>query len=1424
MYTTSSKFQLSRAVMLLLVMFCSLGAWANSPYNHSGEGTKDSPYLISSVQDWTNFCLLVKAFQVSADYASKYYKLTTDLTVEGSLLSSLSYSAGDKTHPFSGSFDGDGHTLTFNYNTILSYGAPFYAVSGATISNLNVAGRIGVSDGKNYASGIAGYVCGTGKTTITNCTVSSTISSSGNGSGGHGGFAGYVESGAKLDILGCTFSGGFVGYVTMHCGGFVGYNFGDVRIENGLFFPSAHDEDYDKFLYSFCHNGSGTLSMSNVFRAYDGLHSYMNQGLRIYGEAPDTPVTKSFVFGNTTYYAVGNATITGVLDRYGWSGAALDLPQAGVLFDGQALATDCYDIVVRNANGAAVTSLASPGSYTLTATCKNGYYGSISKSFVVANGEGTLDKPYLISSAEDWDNFATDVKNGQDFSGEYFMLTTDLTVSTMVSLGNYKPFKGVFLGGGHTLTLNLSASSNASIAPFFLVEGATIQDLNVKGTVTNSNNGLYNASLVSECRGNTTIRNCHSTATLYITATGIYNNGGLVGLNKGTLTFENCSFKGRLSFTVSSGNGGFLGRNDNSSVTFTDCLFAPVETSEGTGESATFVSTAGTTGNITFTRSYYTAAYSNAQGTHVFATPSQGICQVVSAVDGLIYYGPSRSVSGLDAIYPLGSDPVHPVPVVKDGEKTLEKDVDYALTWDESEAAVGTYTLTVSGMGDYTGVFTCEYRVAVETLNFGGQEFTKGHDAAGDYYVIASASDLRNLSAAITKDNRGSGLRFVQTADIDLADESFKPIGYDYSFQGTYDGGYHTISGLSCSATSACGLFGVIENATVKNIFLISPVITSTNSYAGGIVGYTGYNSASTIENCVVVNPTLSAKQATGTGAIVGYLYGSTCRNCYFIGDVYNAIATKVSATVENVNPAFKVIMPEDAVVQTAYEGAGLDENGFRITSGSAAGYYAKAGATVSFSPRAVGYAFSSASYNDGTEHPIEPVNGKFSFTMPARNVEVTATLIPVERPTIGTCGDTSINGGADVTWSYDTSTKELTISGSGAMMYYGSAEDNNHQWHSTAPWSHFDSEIEKVIVGDGVTYVGSYAFAYCTALISVSLPASVTALGNYVCYSSNVARIDIPSTTAATIGTGGFDACPDGLQIAVPAQLLKTYKEATNWSAYAAKMVGVLNETTGFDNTFAAGKYEYTRNFKCGVAATLCLPFAVSSGQISPYGKVYTFAGVDKTTEPTWTVVMRENEPSNSVTGNLEANTPYLFLPYILDGKSKGDAMTITFNGGVTAAGNAGYASWDETSVGTWTFQGVYYNFTWNAENADLGKVYGFAAQNYDGGSYTVNPGDFVKAAAGASIAPFRAFLKFTPGSSAPNRRAATDEVLPSRLSVRLVNADDIVTAIGIIDTNTGEVRFDSDAWYSTDGRRLNGKPAQKGVYINNGKKIIIK
>ena len=58
----------------------------------------------------------------------------------------------------------------------------------------------------------------------------------------------------------------------------------------------------------------------------------------------------------------------------------------------------------------------------------------------------------------------------------------------------------------------------------------------------------------------------------------------------------------------------------------------------------------------------------------------------------------------------------------------------------------------------------------------------------------------------------------------------------------------------------------------------------------------------------------------------------------------------------------------------------------------------------------------------------------------------------------------------------------------------------------------------------------------------------------------------------------------------------------------------------------------------------------------------------------------------------------------------------------------------------------------------------------------------------------------------------------------MRLVSRNGETTAIGEIDTKTGKMTFDSEAWYTLDGVRLSGKPSKKGLYINNGRKVVIK
>ena len=77
---------------------------------------------------------------------------------------------------------------------------------------------------------------------------------------------------------------------------------------------------------------------------------------------------------------------------------------------------------------------------------------------------------------------------------------------------------------------------------------------------------------------------------------------------------------------------------------------------------------------------------------------------------------------------------------------------------------------------------------------------------------------------------------------------------------------------------------------------------------------------------------------------------------------------------------------------------------------------------------------------------------------------------------------------GDNLTWSYNTDSKELTISGTGAML-----EDNAYWVFGGAPWHAYAADITKVVINPGVTQIGDYSFYRCVNLKTISIPSSVT-------------------------------------------------------------------------------------------------------------------------------------------------------------------------------------------------------------------------------------------------------------------------------------------------------------------------------------------
>ena len=145
-------------------------------------------------------------------------------------------------------------------------------------------------------------------------------------------------------------------------------------------------------------------------------------------------------------------------------------------------------------------------------------------------------------------------------------------------------------------------------------------------------------------------------------------------------------------------------------------------------------------------------------------------------------------------------------------------------------------------------------------------------------YTVTSADGLMNVAELV---NGGkTDINITLDTDIDLTGKDWTPIGTDYdnSYKGTFDGGGHTITGLTFTTNDKyAGLFGYLNRAgTVKNVVMKDVQITNNRSwsaFAGGVAGY----SWGTIENCSVSG---SVSGTVYVGGVVGVQIGGSITGC----------------------------------------------------------------------------------------------------------------------------------------------------------------------------------------------------------------------------------------------------------------------------------------------------------------------------------------------------------------------------------------------------------------------------------------------------------------------------------------------------------------------------------------------------------------
>ena len=806
-------------------------------------GDLNDPFLIYTSEQWRQMCSHINNGEsvpyIGGYYSEKYYKLMADITLtethsSGNSEVMVGISSNDHTK-FGGTFDGNGHTITLDItdNSSDNYCAPFRYLKDGTIKNLHVAGTIVKTDKKN-AGGFVGKA--EGNNSIRNCRSSVDIFFDDEGDCSSGGFVGELRDGNynTTNFYNCLFDGTLRGSEAYRWGGFVGWVADDclAHFSSCFFNPTnvnfdINDGDDNSKTFARFNSGDGTVIVNNCYY---------------------TTLIKD-AQGSTDASGIDNEQLRFNLG-HGW------------------------EIISENSVAKVVP---------------------IMKKYLLS-GEGTEASPYLITSTDDWNGLAGNVYLGETYSGEFLQLTDNITVNRMIGTGTTSTlwdtysFSGTFDGAGNTLTFDYSTNVGIEglIAPFRFVDGATIKNLVVDGTIVAANK--YAAGIIGRVDGNTALTNCRSSVTINSSVAGEGNHGGLIGLIRSgySATITGCLFDGKLLGGSTTHCGGFVGlafsdETDKATVNIINSLYAPAEpTGSETWINATGSHTLAhyiTNNQVTITNSYYMQTLGTSQGKQARTISGSENIFVENAgtateydVSGFTNYGTGMGLTSMV----LSEEEEEEVVVLYAGNGdhvSLSLTDTIAAGYARSSYVVSAGTLTGNDNDGYTLEMPDEDVTISATINVAEWE---GNGSEEMPYLIYNSGQLDLLASRVNGESSTLyNNKYYKLMDDIVYDHNiinnYTAIGNNTrTFKGHFDGNDHAISGIRINSDNPYqGLFGYIGNGgEVKNATLIDTDITGRD-YTSGIAGC---NHCGTIDHCQVASSVYIRIATVGSyhGGIVG--------------------------------------------------------------------------------------------------------------------------------------------------------------------------------------------------------------------------------------------------------------------------------------------------------------------------------------------------------------------------------------------------------------------------------------------------------------------------------------------------------------------------------------------------------------------------
>ena len=561
--------------------------------------TEKEAYEIASADDWKAFCDLVNGGQNAIDA-----KMTKDVDLGEDIAK-----VGTSSNPYGGTFDGQNHVLTVNWDAGSTNDvAPFGRVKGSTIKNLRTEGSIR-SNGY-YLSGLIDEV--SGENTVTGCVSNVNLTTSYDKSScDAAGLICYIYSSGRVTISDCLVKGSINATTEKGqkgMGGFVFIQHGSCIMNNCLYagtnnasggYTFASDSD-DKATLTLnnCHylNPCGKTQGEPATKAQlrNGYVAYKLQKGResqVWGQTLGTDTIPQLTAEAAKHVYEVKFTLNNEVKatRYANSGQTVSLPTVQELLGADYAPNITY-------------ALSFEGDFSASSTVT-------SNTTVVAN---VVFKDISIATKEDWRAFGDLVLSGEGKLNA--KLTADLNLGTeILKIGSESTsYSGTFDGQGHTITIDWNGYGGGYFALFPFVTDATIKNLRVSGQMTtDAPMGVF-----SYLAGGTTIYE-HCVSDVRITSgntNSSYCAAGMVraAYSEGKITFKDCIVAGDLNGTTDNSSqnmGGFVcSQADDATCTFDNCLYTGTNNSKG---GYTFAP------NPTLNNCYYLNPFANTQGERI---------------------------------------------------------------------------------------------------------------------------------------------------------------------------------------------------------------------------------------------------------------------------------------------------------------------------------------------------------------------------------------------------------------------------------------------------------------------------------------------------------------------------------------------------------------------------------------------------------------------------------------------------------------------------------------------------------------------------------------------------------------------------------------------------------------------------------------